>query len=185
MRKLIASINMTLDGFCDHTAGIADDESHLHFNELLRVLDTIVFGRVTYQLMESSWPAIVKTPTGNKAFDEFAVLIDNITKIVFSHTLNNVEWKNTKLVKGDIKEEILKLKQQPGKDIGVGSRSLIIELMNLGLIDEFQFCVHPIVLGAGLQLFEKIKDRIDLKLINTKTFKSGIVALYYVPGNQH
>lgn len=185
MRKLIASINMTLDGFCDHTAGIADEESHQHFNELLREFDTILFGRVTYQLMESSWPAIVKNPTGNKAVDEFAVLIDNISKIVFSHTLNNVEWKNTKLVKGDIKDEILKLKQMPGKDIGVGSRSLIIELMNLGLIDEFQFCVHPIVLGTGLQLFKNIKDRIDLKLINTKTFKSGIVALYYVPKNQN
>ena len=115
MRKLIAAINMTLDGFCDHTAMIADDELHQHFNELLSDADILLYGRITYQLMESYWPPFVKNPSGNKPEDEFAVLIDNISKIVFSRTLTNVDWKNTTLKKEIIKEEILELKRQAGK----------------------------------------------------------------------
>jgi dihydrofolate reductase len=180
MRKLIAAINMTLDGFCDHTAIIADDEIHQHYNELLNSADAIIYGRITYQLMEY-WPTVVKNPTGNKPMDEFAVTIDNISKIVFSHTLKNVEWKNTRLAKGDIKEEVLALKQQPGKDILVGSRSLIVTLMNLNLIDEFQLCVHPVIAGNGLPLFKNINDRTILKLLKTKTFGSGAITLYYEP----
>src|SRR5690349_24981375 len=111
MRKLIAAINMTLDGFCDHTAMIADDEIHQHYNDLLSNADTLIYGRITYQLMESYWPAIVKDPTGNKPEDEFAVQIDNISKIVYSHTLKDVHWKNSILKKEIIKEEILELKQ--------------------------------------------------------------------------
>ena len=128
MRKLIAAINMTLDGFCDHTLMIADDEIHQHYTELLNSADTLLYGRITYQLMESYWPTVVKNPTGNKPADEFAVIIDDISKIVFSHTLKNVEWKNAKAAKRGIEEEILELKQQPGKDILVGSPSLIIAL---------------------------------------------------------
>src|SRR5450631_2927381 len=109
MRKIIAAINMTLDGFCDHTAMIADEEIHQHYNELLSNAGTLLYGRITYQLMESYWPSVVKNP-GNKTMDEFAVIIDNISKIVFSRKLKNVEWKNTKLKKEVIKEEILKLK---------------------------------------------------------------------------
>jgi len=172
---------MTLDGFCDHTAVIADEELHQNANELMRNVDLLLFGRVTYQLMESSWPPIVKKPTGNKPVDEFAVLIDNIPKIVFSHTLKKVEWKNTSLAKGDIKEEVIKLKQQPGKSILVGSPTILITLMKLGLIDEYQFCVQPIVLGSGLPLFKNIKDRINLKLLKTKTFGSGVIILIYEP----
>src|SRR5258708_39402373 len=164
MRKLIAAINMTLDGFCDHTAGIADDELHQHYNELLTNADTLLFGRITYQLMESYWPTIVKNPTGNKPTDEFAVLIDNISKIVFSRTLKNVDWKNTKLKKEVINEEVLELKQSRNggsKNILVGSPSLIVALMQLDLIDEYQLAVQPIVLGSGLPLFKNIRDRID------------------------
>ena len=181
MRKLIAAINMTLDGFCDHTAMIADDEIHQHYNELLSNADTLIYGRITYQLMESYWPSVVKNPTGNKPMDEFAVLIDNISKIVFSRTLKNVDWKNTKLKKEVIKEEILELKQQAGKNILVGSPSLIVALTQLDLIDEYQLGVQPIVLGSGLPLFKNIKDRIDLKLLKTKTFGCGAVTLYYEP----
>lgn len=184
MRKLISSINITLDGFCDHTAVIADDELHQNANELLRSADTILFGRVTYQLMESGWPPVVKKPTGINSVDEFAILIDNISKIVFSNTLKNVEWKNTKLAKGGIEEEVLKLKQSRNsgsKNILVGSPSILITLMQLGLIDEYQFCVQPIVLGSGLSLFKNIKDRINLKLLKTRTFGSGVVTLYYEP----
>src|SRR5574341_106431 len=181
MRKLIAAINMTLDGFCDHTAGIADDELHQHYNELLRNADTLLYGRITYQLMESYWPSVVKNPTGNKPTDEFAVLIDNISKIVFSRTLKNVDWKNTILKKEVIKEEILELKKKTGKPIFAGSPSLITALAQLGLIDEYQLCVQPIVLGSGLPLFKNVKDRIDLKLLYTKTFACGAVVLYYKP----
>ena len=184
MRKLIAAINMTLDGFCDHTAVIADDELHQHYNELLSNADTLLYGRITYQLMESYWPAVVKNPTGNKPEDEFAVLIDNISKIVFSRTLKNVDWKNTKLKKEIIKEEILELKQQAGKNILVGSPSLILALMQLDLIDEYQLCVHPIILGKGLPLFKNINDRINLKLLKTKIFGSGAITLYYEPAKK-
>src|SRR3982750_3535022 len=169
MRKLIAAINMTLDGFCDHTAMIADDELHQHYNELLSNADTLLYGRITYQLMESYWPTVVKNPTGNKPTDEFAVLIDNISKIVFSRTLKNVDWKNTKLKNEVIKEEILALKQQVGKDILVGSPGLIVALTKLDLIDEYQLGVQPIVLGCGLSLFKNINDRVNLKLLKTKT----------------
>jgi dihydrofolate reductase len=181
MRKLIAAINMTLDGFCDHTAMIADDEIHQHYNELLSDADTLIYGRITYQLMESYWPTVVKNPTGNKPTDEFAVLIDNISKIVFSRTLKNVDWKNTQLKKEVIKEEVLELKQQAGKNILVGSPSLIVALTHLDLIDEYQLGVQPIVLGSGLPLFKNVKDRINLKLLKTKTFGCGAVTLYYEP----
>jgi len=181
MRKLIAAINMTLDGFCDHTAVIADDELHQHYNEILNNADTILWGRTTYQLMESYWPAIVKSPTGNKPEDEFAVLADNISKIVFSRTLKNVDWKNTELKKEISKEEILELKQKAGKNILAGSPSLIVALTQLGLIDEYQLCIHPIILGSGLPLFKNVRDKVNLKLLKTKTFGSGAVTLYYEP----
>jgi dihydrofolate reductase len=184
MRKLIAAINMTLDGFCDHTAVIADDELHQHYNELLSNADSLLYGRITYQLMESYWPTVVKNPTGNKPMDEFAVTIDNIPKIVFSHTLKNVDWKNTKLKKELIKEEILELKQQAGKNILAGSPSLIVALTQLGLIDEYQLCVHPIIAGSGLPLFKNITDRINLKLLKTKSFGIGAITLYYEPTKQ-
>jgi dihydrofolate reductase len=184
MRKLIAAINMTLDGFCDHTAGIADDELFQHYNELLRNADSLLYGRITYQLMESYWPAVVKNPTGNKPTDEFAVLIDNIPKIVFSHTLKTVDWKNVTLAKGGMKEEVLELKRQAGKNILAGSPSLIVTLTQLDLIDEYQLCVQPIILGNGLRLFKNINDRINLKLIKTKIFGSGALILYYEPAKK-
>jgi dihydrofolate reductase len=172
---------MTLDGYCDHTAVIADDETLQHYNDLLRKADTILFGRITYQLMESYWPAIVKNPTGNKPTDEFAVLIDNISKIVFSHTLHQVEWKNT-LLKGEVNaKELVELKQQAGKNILIGSPGLIAALTQLELIDEYQLNVHPIVLGRGLPLFKNMKDSFHLKLLKTKAVRSGAVFLYYEP----
>jgi len=182
MRKLIAAINMTLDGFCDHTAGIADEELHQHYNDLLRNADTLLYGRITYQLMESYWPSVVKNPTGNKPIDEFAVLIDNISKWVFSRTLRQVTWKNTALKNEVTKEEILELKRQEGKNILVGSPTLIVTMAQLNLIDEYQLAIHPIILGRGLPLFKNIRDKINLTLLKTKTFGSGVVALYYEPG---
>ncbi len=182
MRKLIAAMNMTLDGFCDHTAMIADEEIHEHYNDLLRNAGTLIYGRITYQLMESYWPTVVKNPTGNKPMDDFAVLIDDIPKIVYSRTLKNVVWKNSTLKKEIIKEEIIALKQSRNggsKNIVVGSPSLIIALAQLGVVDEYQLAVQPTILGSGLQLFKNIRDRIDLKLLKTKTFGGGAILLYY------
>ena len=184
MRKLIAAMNMTLDGFCDHTSMIADDEIHQHYTDLLRSADTLIYGRITYQLMESYWPTIVKNPTGNRPVDEFAVAIDNISKVVFSRTLKNVAWKNAKVATRSITDEILELKRGPGKDILVGSPGLIAAAANLNLIDEYQLCIHPVVAGGGLPLFESIQHRTVFKLLKTKTFSSGAIVLYYAPAAQ-
>ena len=183
MRKLVAAINMTLDGFCDHTAIIPDEEIHQHYADLLSNGDAVLYGRITYQLMQF-WQTLIKNPSGEKSMDDFAIAIDKIPKIVFSHTLQNTEWDSAKLSDKPIEEEVLELKQQPGKDILVGSRSLIIQLIELNLIDEFQLCIHPVIVGKGLPLFEKINDRTIFKLIKTKTFIGGAVILYYEPTNK-
>jgi len=184
MRKVIAAINMTLDGFCDHTAMIADDEIHEHYNDLLRSTDTLVYGRITYELMQSYWPSIARNPTGNKPTDDFAILIDGLAKVVFSHTINNEtpiisEWNKARVAQKDLKEEILELKNQAGKDILIGSPSLIISSLNLNLVDEFQISVQPTILGRGKRLFDNIDERISLELFKSKTFSSGVVTFYY------
>jgi len=187
MRKIIAAINMTLDGFCDHTAMIAEEELHQHYTELLSNSSTLLYGRKTFQLMESYWPSVVKNPTGNKAMDAFAMIIDKIPKIVFSHTLKTIEWKSAKLATRNLEEEILELKQSRNdgnKDVLVGSPGLIITSMNLNLIDELQLCVHPVIVGKGIPLFKNINDRTILKLIKTKTFNSGQITLYYEPAKK-
>jgi len=183
MRKIIAAINMTLDGFCDHTAGLPDEEIHQHYTELLDNAGVILYGRTTYLLMQF-WQTLIKNPSGEKSMDDFAMAIDKIPKIVFSHTLKNTEWDSAKLSKKSLEEMVSELKKQPGRDILVGSRSLIIQLMKLNLIDEYQLCVHPVVAGNGLPLFENINDRTILKLIKTKTFSSGAITLYYEPSGQ-
>ena len=175
---------MTLDAFCDHTAMNADDEIHQHYCNLLRNAGIIIYGRITYQLMESYWPTVVKAPTGNKATDEFAIAIDDISKIVYSRTLKKVEWRNTELKNEIIKEEMSALKQQEGKDILVGSPALIVEFMQMDIFDEYQFAVHPTVIGSGLPLFKNIMGRVDLKLIRTKTFNCGAIMLYYKPAGK-
>lgn len=178
MRKIVAAINMTLDGFCDHTAGVPDEEIHEHYTGLLNNARAILYGRITYQLMEY-WKPLVKNPIGEKSMDNFALAIDKIPKIVFSHGLKNTEWESAQLANLPIEEMVQELKQQSGKDILVGSRSLIIQLMKLNLIDEYQFCVHPVVIGSGLPLFENINDRLIFKLLKTKVFTSGAIILYY------
>jgi dihydrofolate reductase len=183
MRKIIAAFNMTLDGVCDHTAGVPDEEIHRHYTELLGKADAILYGRTTYQLMEF-WRTLLENPSEEKAMNDFAVAMDKIPKIVFSRTLNNVEWESATLATRDLKDEVLELKKQSGNDILVGSRSLIIQLMNLNLIDELQLCVHPVVAGSGLPLFENINERTILNLTKTKTFGGGAVTLYYEPTNK-
>ena len=127
------------------------------------------------------WPTVLENPTGNKTMDEFAVAIDNIFKIVFSRTLKNVSWKNTRLAQGNIMEEVTALRQQPGKDILVGSPGLIIASLNLNLVDEFQLCVHPVIAGTGLQLSKNLNNIVNFKLLKTKTFGCGAVTFYYEP----
>src|ERR1700753_1136519 len=170
MRKLIAAINMTLDGFCNHTAMRPDDAQMEHYNELYRGADLELFGRTTYQLMESYWPEIAEKQNDDKLENEFAVLIDDISKIVYSRTLEKADWKNTELKHELLAEDIIELKHQEGKNILVGGPSLIVQLTKLGLIDEYQLSVHPVILGSGLTLFKDITEKIDLKLLNTKTF---------------
>lgn len=181
MSKLIAAINMSLDGFCDHTALIADDEIHQHYSELLQTADTILYGRITYQLMEY-WRTFVENPGGDKSMDEFALVMDKIQKVVFSNTLTHIDWKTARLATKEIKEEVFELRQGAEKDILVGSRSLIITLLNLNLIDEFQLCIQPIIVGRSLPLFQNIIDRKHFKLIKTKALhNSGSMVFYYAP----
>jgi len=180
MRKLIAGINMTLDGFCDHTVIIPDEEIHQHYTDLLDNAGVILYGSTTYQLMQY-WQTVLKDPSGEKSMNDFAMAIDKIPKIVFSHKLKNTGWDSAKLATQPIEETVKELKQQSGKDILVGSRSLILQLMKLNLIDEYQLCVHPVVAGSGMPLFENIIYRTILKLLKTKTFSSGAVTLYYGP----
>jgi dihydrofolate reductase len=178
MAKLIAAMNMSLDGFCDHTAMIADEEIHQHYTELLRSAGAVLYGRITFQLMEY-WKSVVENPTGVKSMDDFAVTMDNVPKIVFSNTLKDLGWKTARLATRGLQEEVLELKQQPGKDILVGSPGLIAACAQRGLVDEYQIAIQPTVIGSGLQLFKNITDRIDLKLLKTKTFGCGAIILYY------
>lgn len=180
MKKVIAAFNMTLDGVCDHTTGVADEDLHKHYSELIDNGGVILYGRTTYQLMQF-WQELLKKPSGEKSRDDFAISIDKIQKLVFSKTLKDTGWDSAKLAKRPLSEEILELKQHVEKDILVGSRSLIIQLLNSNLIDEFQICIHPIIEGKGLLLFDQIKNRIMLKLIKTKLLSSGATVFYYEP----
>ncbi len=189
MRKVKAAINMTLDGFCDHTAINPDEEIHQHYTNLLNEGDVILYGRITYQLMEF-WQPMVKNPTGEKSMDDFAQAIDKISKLVFSHTWNKSEtktlsWESAKLAKGTLEEAVNALKQQSGKDIFVGCRSLIIQLLKLNLLDELQLCIHPVIVGNGLPLFENLHEKKMLKLSHTKVFGSGGLFLPTNRKNKH
>ena len=179
MRKVIAAINMTLDGYCDHTAMVADEEVHDHYTDLLNSGGAMLYGRITYKLMEDYWPTLVKKPSGEKSMDDFANSIHRIPKIVFSRTLKKLEWDTARIAKRGIKEEVDELKKEEGKPILVGSPSLIVACFQLGLVDEFQINIGPTIVGSGLQLFKNIKHRIDLKLIKTKPFGCGSVIHYY------
>jgi dihydrofolate reductase len=180
MRKVIAAFNMTLDGVCDHTTGIADEGLHQHYSDLIDNAGIILYGRTTYQLMQF-WQTLLQNPSGKKSMDDFAISIDKIPKLVFSNILNDTKWDSAKLSNLPLNEKVLELKQQSGKNILIGSRSLIIQLLNSNLIDEFQICVHPIIEGKGLRLFDQIKHRIMLKLIKTKSLNSGATVFYYEP----
>jgi dihydrofolate reductase len=182
MRNVIFAINITLDGCCDHTKGIADDEILEHYTHLLHEVDLLVYGRKTYQLMVPYWPDIAKSHSEAKADIEFAQAFDSLNKIVFSRSLGSAEDKNTRIVRANLRDEILKLKQEPGKNILVGGVDVPSQLIKLGLIDEYRFVVMPIIAGEGRRLFEgvNLQEKLRLKLVESKVFKSGSVALRYL-----
>ena len=181
MRNVIFAINITLDGCCDHTKQIADEESHEYFTHLLRDVGLLVFGRKTYQLMVPFWPDVAKNHSETKAMNEFADTFDSINKIVFSQSFDSAEG-NTRIVRTKLQNEILKLKQEQGKNILVGGVSVPSQLIELGLVDEYRFVVQPIVAGEGRRLMEGVSlpEKLQLKLVESKPFKSGCVALRYL-----
>jgi len=182
MRKLIFGINTTLDGCVDHTRQIADEETHEYFTHLMRDADLLVYGRKTYQLMVPFWPDVAKNQSMTKASNEFARVFDSINKLVFSRSLESAENKNTRIVRTNLHDEILKLKQQQGNNILVGGVDIPSQLMELGLVDEYRFVVGPIVVGEGRRLLEgvNLQERLQLKLVDSKIFESGCVALRYL-----
>ena len=182
MRKLIFAINTTLDGVVDHTKQTVDDETLEYFTQLTRDADLQVFGRKTYQLMVPYWPEVAKDPSSTKADLEFARAFDSINKVVFSRSLRSAEAKNTRIVRTNLRDEILKLKQEQGKNILVGGVDIPSQLVELGLVDEYRVLVHPIVAGEGRRLFDgvSLREGLQLKLVESKIFKSGCVALRYL-----
>lgn len=178
MRKVVFAINITIDGYCGHETGIADDELHEYFTGLLRDSGVEVLGRNTYQLMYPYWHDVAVNQSESKATNEFARTYDALPKIVFSTTLESVEWNNMILLRSNLREEILQLKQQPGKSIFIGGLNLASQVAHWDLIDEYHFVVHPIIAGKGPRLFESGGEHL-LKLVGSKTFGSGVVALHY------
>jgi dihydrofolate reductase len=181
MGKLIFQINVSLDGYADHTAfeATADDEMHEFYTGLLDETEVALFGRVTYQLMESYWPHAHEDPKATSSMLRFADKFNSVAKIVFSRTLQQANWNNTKLVRADVANEVLKLKKHSRRDISVGGISLSRELMRLGLVDEYWIVLHPVLAGTGRRLFEGQNDRVNLKLLESRSLRSGVVALHY------
>ena len=180
MRPLRYSINVTLDGCCDHREGIADEELHRHAAENVGGADALIFGRVTYEMMESAWRGPAPAGTRPAWMEPFAATIDAAKKYVVSSTLQRVDW-NAELVRGDLGEAITKLKAEPGRGLFVGGVTLPLALADLGLIDEYELLVHPILAGHGPTLFAGLRERIDLKLVDRMEFGSGVVVLRYEP----
>ena len=183
MRKLIYAINLTVDGCCDHTKGIGSDEVHEYFAQLIREVDVLLYGRKTYELMVPFWPDVAKNHSApTKAINDFAQAFDSVNSIiVFSRTLDSAEGQNTRIVRGNLQDEILKLKQEDGKDILTGGVAIPSQLIQLGLVDEYRFVIQPIVAGEGRRLLDDISlpQSLQLKLIESKIFDSGFVALRY------
>lgn len=183
MRKLVFAINITIDGFADHTAGIADDELHDFFTNFLDTIDVSLMGRKTYQLMENYWPNAHQDPNATKSTIDFADKFNAMKKIVFSSTLTEVKWKNSRLASESLLKVVSDLKNQNGKNISAGSLSIANQLFNANLIDEFWFLIHPVVLGKGKKLFDGLDIKNQLQLIDIKKFDSGVVALQYKNSN--
>lgn len=180
MRRVVWSILVTLDGFIDHTAMIADEETHRYYADELDTVDMVIYGRKTYQLMVDYWPTAAQSETLSPGELAFANRINRVSKIVFSKTLASVEWSNARLDKGDVVKQVAQLKGQPGRDISIAGGAIANNLMAHGLIDEYRFLINPIVLGSGTPLFRN-QIKMNLKLVETKTFSSGCLLLVYQP----
>jgi dihydrofolate reductase len=184
MRNVIFAINISIDGCCDHTKMTGDDEIHEHYAHLLREVDLFAFGRKTYQLMVPFWPDVARNHSGQtKAMNDFAqafVSVDSM--VVFSHSLDRAEGANTRIVRTKPQDEILKLKQEPGRSILIGGVTIPSQLIESGLVDEYRIVVQPIVAGEGRRLLDgtSLQERLQLKLVESKTFQSGCVALRYL-----
>ncbi len=182
MRKLIFAINTTLDGCVDHTKGRVDDETLEYFTSITRDAGVQVFGRKTYQLMVPYWPEVAKDESSTSADLAFARAFESIDKVVFSRSLERTEDENTRIVRTNLHGEILKLKGEPGKDILVGGVDIPSQLIELGLIDEFLFVISPTIAGEGRRLLDGVSGLagLQLRLVESKIFRSGSVALRYV-----
>ncbi len=183
MRPLRYSINVTLDGCCDHQLGVPDEELHHHFSAQLERADALLFGRVTYEMMEAAFrrPATGTWPEGMEAWEiPFAETMDRARKYVVSSTLHQVDW-NAELVQGDLAAAVQQLKQEPGDGLFVGGVTLPLALAQLGLIDEYELVVQPIVAGHGPTLFAGLHEPLELELVSRQEFRSGAVALRYRP----
>jgi dihydrofolate reductase len=180
MAPLRYSINVTLDGCCDHREAFADEDVHRHAVENLAQADALLFGRVTYEMMEAAWRP--PTPTGARPdwMESFARTIDAAKKYVVSSTLERVDW-NAELVRGDLGKAVEKLKRESGKGLFVGGVKLPLALAELGLIDDYEFVVHPRLVGHGPTLFAGLSKRVDLRLVSRLEFRSGAVAMRYEP----
>ncbi len=193
MRKIITTTWVTLDGFIagpngamDWIGEIYDEAMGKYEDDLVSAADTLLLGRVTYQSFAGSWPHVPDSPTASEGEKDYARKVNAMHKIVFSRTLPTVEWNNSRLVKEVIPEDIEQLKHEPGRDILIyGSASLVRSLTDFSLIDEYQFLVHPVILGSGKPLFQDLKDQVKLKLVNIKTHPSGVVVLTYQPREKH
>ena len=180
MGPLRYSINVTLDGCCDHREGIADEDLHRNALENIAQADALLFGRVTYQMMEEAWRLSTRTVTMPDWTEPFARTIDAAKKYVVSSTLDRVDW-NAELVRGDLKKAVQKLKSESGRGLLTGGVKLPLALAELGLIDEYELVVHPRLVGHGPTLFAGLSKRIDLKLVSRLEFSSGAVAMRYEP----
>ena len=181
MGKVMLNILVTLDGFIDHTVMIADDEAVDYATELLNSVDAMLFGRVTYQLLGDYWPTAASDPSLSRSNLEFARKINSMPKFVISRTLTKVEWNNTRLVKGDLVEEVTRLKQSSDRGLLIAGSVLNNTLMQHDLIDEYRLLINPVLLGTGKPLFREDLPRIPLKLVEARTFRSGIVLVRYLP----
>jgi|SRR5690348_1704458 len=180
MRRLRYSINVTLDGCCDHRAGIANEDVHRHAIDNIEWADALLFGRVTYEMMEEGWRQPVPAGSRPDWMEPFARTIDVAKKYVVSSTLKRVDW-NAELVHGDLRKAVQQLKSQPGKGILTGGVKLPQALAELGLIDEYDIVVHPRIVGHGPTLLSGLSKPLDLKLVNRLEYSSGIVAMRYEP----
>ena len=179
MGLLTFAINVTLDGCCDHREGIADDELHDYFTQLMDAAGAMLWGRTTYEIMESAWPAVARDEKAPRAMREWAGKLEAKPKYVVSASRRDFPWNNTFRVEGDLREAVKQLKEKTPRGVLVGSPTLGAALERLGLIDEYRLVVHPVLAGHGPTLFQGLERSRRLELVSTKTLKSGVMALHY------